>query len=113
MKIQHLSEILEGLKGKTPRRLVAVNAIDAHTIEAVAEAVKLGIVKGILTGDPEKIARTCSEIDVDINLFTIEAAASEEEAALKAATLVSNGQADLMMKGLISTDKYMRSLLNK
>lgn len=113
MKIQHLSEIFDVLKGKAPRRLVAVNAIDAHTIEAVAEAVKLGIVKGILTGDPEKIATACLEIGVDQNLFTIESATSEEEAALKAATLVSTGQADLMMKGLISTDKFMRALLNK
>jgi phosphate butyryltransferase len=113
MKIQHLSEIFDVLKGKAPRRLVAVNAIDAHTIEAVAEAVKLGIVKGILTGDPEKIATACLEIGVDQNLFTIESATSEEEAALKAATLVSTGQADLMMKGLITTDKFMRALLNK
>ncbi len=113
MKIQHLSEIFDVLKGKAARRLVAVNAIDAHTIEAVAEAVKLGIVKGILTGDPEKIATACLEIGVDQNLFTIESATSEEEAALKAATLVSTGQADLMMKGLISTDKFMRALLNK
>lgn len=113
MKIQHLSEIFDVLKGKAPRRLVAVNAIDAHTIEAVAEAVKLGIVKGILTGDPEKIATACLKIGVDQNLFTIESATSEEEAALKAATLVSTGQADLMMKGLISTDKFMRALLNK
>lgn len=113
MKIQHLSEIFDVLKGKAPRRLVAVNAIDAHTIEAVAEAVKLGIVKVILTGDPEKIATACLEIGVDQNLFTIESATSEEEAALKAATLVSTGQADLMMKGLITTDKFMRALLNK
>lgn len=113
MKIQHLSEIFDKLKGRPPRRLIAVNAVDAHTIEAVAEGVKAGIIEGILTGDPVKISKTCSEIGVDKDLFTIVACTSDDDAAQQAATLVANGKADLMMKGLLSTDKFMRALLNK
>jgi phosphate butyryltransferase len=40
-------------------------------------------------------------------------AATDTEAAAKAVALVRGGEGDLLMKGLLSTDKYMRAILNK
>jgi len=113
MEIRHLADILKALDGKPPITLVAVNAVDEHTLDAVNAAVDAGIVKAILTGDPEKIRATCSALNIAPEKFTIEPAASEDEAAQKAVGLVSSGKAGLMMKGLLSTDKYMRAILNK
>jgi phosphotransacetylase len=113
MRIEKLSDLFVELKGRPRKRLVVVNAVDEHTIEAVSQAVDMGIVEGILTGDPEVIIQTCKSIEINHGKFTIESAASEDEASLKAASLVAEGKADLMMKGLVSTDKFMRALLNK
>jgi phosphotransacetylase len=113
MRIEKLSDLFVELKGRPRKRLVVVNAVDEHTIQAVSQAVDMGIVEGILTGDPEVIIQTCKSIEINHGKFTIESAATEDEASLKAASLVAEGKADLMMKGLVSTDKFMRALLNK
>lgn len=113
MEIRHLNDILTELKGRSPKRLVAVNAVDDHTLDAVNTAVDGGIVEAVLTGDPDKIAGTCLSLGIDPGKFTIEPAPSEDLAAMKGVELVSSGKADIMMKGLLSTDKFMRAILNK
>lgn len=113
MKINQLSDLFAELKNKPRKRLVVVNGIDDHTIEAVSKAVDLGIVDGILTGDPAIIEKTCSQLNIDTGKFIIEPAENEGAAATKAAEMIRLGKANLMMKGLLSTDKFMRVLLNK
>ncbi|HPT31758.1 MAG TPA: phosphate acyltransferase, partial [Prolixibacteraceae bacterium] len=56
---------------------------------------------------------TCRKMGIDQGMFTIIPANSEEEAAVKGIELVASGQANILMKGLLSTDKYMRAILNK
>ncbi len=113
MGIEKLTDLVAALRGAPPRRLVAVNAVDDHTLDAVNAAVDQGIVQATLTGDPERIALTCASLGLDPGKFSVEPAATEEEAARKGVELVASGNADIMMKGLLSTDKYMRALLNK
>ncbi len=108
-----MNDILTELKGRSPKRLVAVNAVDDHTLDAVNTAVDGGIVEAVLTGDPDKITGTCLSLGIDPGKFTIEPAPSEDLAAMKGVELVSSGKADIMMKGLLSTDKFMRAILNK
>ena len=113
MGMNKLSDLYAELQGQARKRLVAVNAIDDHTVEAVNAAVDLGIVDGILTGNQAKIEAVCRQLGIDPGQFEIVPARNEDEAAAKAAALVSEGKAGLMMKGLLSTDKYMKALLNK
>lgn len=113
MEIRKLSELFTHLQTRSRKRLVAVNAVDEHTIEAVSQAIDMGIAEGILTGDPDRIHAVCIKLGIDPGKFTIEPAATEDEAAFRAAALLSEGKADLMMKGLLSTDKYLRALLSK
>ena len=51
MQITKLEQMLEVLKSRPKKRLVAAWAIDAHTIVAVSEAVGMGIIDAILVGD--------------------------------------------------------------
>lgn len=113
MKINQLSDIFTELKHKPRKRLVVVNGIDEHTIEAVSQAVDMGIVDGILTGEVNRIENTCRILNIDMGKFIIEPAENESSAATKAARMISTGKANLMMKGLLSTDKFMKVLLNK
>ena len=113
MSITKLDQIIELVKTRPQKRLVAAYANDAHTIEAVHNAVKMGIVKATLVGDEATIKEVCKNNNIDANDFTIIQEADENKAAAKACDLINSGEGDILMKGLLSTDKYMRAILNK
>ena len=113
MSITKLDQVIELVKTRPQKRLVAAYANDAHTIEAVHNAVKMGIVKATLVGDEATIKEVCKANNIDVNDFTIVQEADENKAAAKACELINNGEGDILMKGLLSTDKYMRAILNK
>jgi phosphotransacetylase len=113
MPITKLEQMFEILKSKPKKRLVAAYAIDAHTIEAVNAAVDLGIIEGILVGTKSEIEKVCKAEGIDVNKFQIVDESDEMKATMKAVSLINEGKADFIMKGLVSTDKYMRAILNK
>lgn len=111
--ITHLEQMIEAARAKTRKRIVAAYANDSHTIEAVNHAIDLGIVEGTLVGDEATIMNVCRELNIDPGKFKIIQEADEQKAARKAVELIVNGEGDILMKGLVSTDKYMRAILNK
>lgn len=113
MGITKLDQIVELVKTKGKKRLVAAFANDAHTIEAVNEAVEKGIIEATLTGDTETIKKVCAELNIDFGKFKIVQEADETKAAKLAVKLINDGEGDILMKGLVSTDKYMRAILDK
>ncbi|NTW24167.1 MAG: phosphate butyryltransferase [Lentimicrobium sp.] len=113
MAITKLDQMFEVLKSKTKKRLVAAYANDSHTIEAVSEAVDKGIIDGILVGDEETMRKVCTQLGVDPGKFKLVHEPNESKAAVVAVKLINDGQGELLMKGLVSTDKYMKAILNK
>lgn len=113
MAITKLEQIFDVVHLKGKKRLVAAYANDSHTIGAVSMAVDMGIVDGVLVGDEATIKRVCEEEKIDVKKFRIVQEADEMKAASKAVELINKGEGDILMKGLVSTDKYMRAILNK
>lgn len=113
MSITKLDQIIDYVKTKPQKRLVAAYANDAHTIEAVHNAVKMDIVKATLVGDEATIKSVCAANNINPADFTIIQEADENKAAAKACELINAGEGDILMKGLLSTDKYMHAILNK
>jgi phosphate butyryltransferase len=113
MAITRLEQMLEAVKSKPKKRLAAAFANDAHTIEAVHDAVQRGIVDATLVGDEPTIREKCGELGIDPARFVIVHEPVDAKAAAKAVALVRSGDCQILMKGLVSTDKYMRAILNK
>jgi len=113
MEIRKLDQMFDVLATRTKKRLVAAWAIDAHTIMAVAQAVQKGIVEAILVGDEARIKEVCREHNIDSGIFKIEHSENDLTAAARAVELINQGRGDFLMKGLLSTDRYMRAILNK
>ena len=113
MKVDKLDQLFDILRTKTKKRLVAAFANDSHTIEAVSMAVDMGIVDGILVGDEATIKKVCAEHNINPSKFKIVQEVDEMKAAHKAVDLINKGEGDVLMKGLVSSDKYMRAILNK
>ncbi|WP_243293585.1 bifunctional enoyl-CoA hydratase/phosphate acetyltransferase [Geothrix mesophila] len=113
MRINTLDDLLRAVKDRPRKRLVVAWANDAHTLEAVNAAVEAGLVEAILVGDEPVMVKVCGEQGMAKERFRMVHAATDTEAADKAVAMVRFGEADLLMKGLLSTEKYMKAILNK
>ncbi len=113
MPITKLDQMFDSLKNRPKKRLVAACANDSHTVLAAYEGINMGIIDAILVGDENIIIDVCKSQNIDPSAFKIVHEPVETKAAVKAVTLINNGEGDFLMKGLLSTDKYMRAILNK
>ncbi len=111
--IRTLDELVTELQGAPPRRLAVAAGQDPHTIQAAARAAGEKIAHVTLVGDRERIAGLCRQQGLDVELFTVLHETDPAKASAWARDMVRDGQADVLMKGLIGTEKYMRLILDK
>ena len=111
--MKHLQEIVEAAQARGRKRLAVAYGQDSHTIEAVYDAYKEGLAEPILFGDKAVIEQVCNELGIDSTIFTIVDEKNDVKAATLAVKAVAEGEADILMKGTLPTDKYMRAILNK
>ena len=112
--ITSFSDVFADLKEKGIRKkMVAAWAVDEHTIEAASKAVDLGFVSATLVGDAKLINDVCEKNGIDASKFEIIGNPDELKAVAQAVQLVHDGEGDVLMKGLCSTDKFLRAILNK
>lgn len=111
--ITSLAGLLESLRD-APSRTVAVAAgEDPNSIGAAAAAAAQDIAKVILVGDRGKIEALCREQGLDAGVFAIVDVPDMKEAAVRARDLVRDGEAEVLMKGLVGTADYMKAILDK
>lgn len=111
--IKKLEDIVVAARDGGRRRLIVAYGQDLHTIEAVSDAVDMGIVEATLIGDPEQIALVCASAGIDVGKFKIIAESVDVKCVETGVRMVACGDGDVLMKGLVSTDKYMRGILNR
>ena len=113
MTIKKLSDLLEQQGDNKLKTIVVVCANDEHTITAIDQAVKHKIVKAILIGNETVINTVCVQSEIDPASFTIMHQPNDDLAAQLAVMIINRGEGDILMKGLINTDKFMKAILNK
>lgn len=113
MAVKSLDEMLETVKKSKNRRVAVACGNDPHTIEASEKAVKENVVDVTLIGNKHRIEEVAKKKGVDLTLFDIIDEKDEWKAGKKAVLMVRNKEADILMKGLISTSTYMKLILNK
>lgn len=107
-------EIYAELQGRGSRkRMIAAWGVDSHTIAAAAKAVEAGLADVTLVGDEELIAQACKAEGVDASSFTVIHNSNELASVAQAVQMIRDGEGDFLMKGLCSTDKFLRAVLNK
>ena len=112
--ITSFNDLFAELKAKgICKKMVAAWAVDEHTIDAASKATDLGIIKATLVGDRDMIAGVCDGLGIDIAKFDIVDVKDELKAVSEAVRMVHDGEGDVLMKGLCSTDKFLRAILNK
>ncbi len=98
--------------GKKTRVAVAV-AEDSNTLGALARAANEGFVHPILIGSKERIKSLPETALLPRDGYQIIDIADHETATKEAVRLVKSGEADVLMKGLVGTDKFLKEVLNK
>lgn len=109
--LQQMEEMVLTLKKK--RRIAVAWAQDTNTIGAVSKAVERGFIEAILIGKTSEIRKTCLSEGIDDRLFTLVESENENQAAVDAVSLAKKGEADIVMKGLVGTDKFLRAVMDK
>ena len=111
--IKSFEEVLEKVKNQKTKTVAVAVAQDEPVLEAIDDARKANIANAILVGDEEKIREIAKKINMDIIKYEIVNEPDNKKAALKAVELTSTGKADMVMKGLLDTANFLRSVLNK
>lgn len=95
------------------KRMVAAWGVDSHTVAAAGKAAMLGLVDVTLVGDENRIAEACREEGMDMSIFKVVHNPDELSSVSAAVNMIREGEGDFLMKGLCSTDKFLRAILNK
>lgn len=112
--IRSFDELLAHLKQVNSRRKMAVaNAVDAHTLEAVMMAVEQGIIEAYLIGDVASIESPLLYENTLSPYVHIVDVPEVKAATIEAVRMVHDGEADILMKGLVNTDVLLRAILDK
>lgn len=111
--IKHLSQLVDLAKNKRKRKVAVAAAGDHHVLEAVQNACLEGIIEPILIGDSEIIKKICAELKFDLEGIKIIDEKDNYKACLTATRIIGEGDADILMKGLVSSGVLLKAVLNK
>lgn len=112
--IRTLDQMVEKVKQSGIKKRIAVAyAQDQNTIGAINQAVDDGFVEALMIGDKEKIIEVAKNEGIDASKFTIIDVKGDVASANEAVRMVKEGEADVLMKGLVGTDKFLKAVLNK
>lgn len=113
MKIKNFDDMIKSIHDFPKRKVAVAVGQDYAAIEAIMRAEKEDLADGVFVGDQEKIERKAKEMNLDLSLAEIIHVEDDHDAAHEAVKLVSSGKCDVLMKGKIHTDDFLRAVLNK
>jgi phosphate butyryltransferase len=113
MVLKSLSDLRNVVAGGTVRKLVLAAAQDQHSLGAVIRAWKDNVIEPILIGDEKGIRDICASYNYDITGVRIIHEADMDKAVEISVRMVSNKEADVLMKGKVGTSTLLKCALNK
>jgi len=94
-------------------RIAVAWAHDTFTAGAIARAVNGGFAEALMIGKKSEIEQTCHSVNINPSIFTIINVENDTDAASVAVKMTRSGEADIVMKGLVSTDKFLKAVMDK
>ncbi len=101
------------LELKKKHRISVAWAQDSNTLGALHKAVSRGFAEAILIGNIKEIVALCKIASIDPEIFVMQEAKNEADASVQAVALAKSGNTDIVMKGLVGTDKFLRAVMDK
>ena len=108
-----LSDLYQ-LAKKTGKKKVAVAvAHDEHCLEAVYAVMQKGIIDAILVGNEKKIKEIALKLKLDLSNAVIINEEIDVNAVKRAVKFVRDKEADILMKGNVTSAMFLRGVLDK
>ena len=111
--IKNLADLFSTVLQRPKRTLVVVSANDNHSVEAAYNAVTSGLISARLIGDENIIKKICTEENFDLARLDIIHQPDDRLAAALAVEMIRKKEGDILMKGLIPTDQFIKAILDK
>jgi len=111
--VTKIEDIFTLCKEKGKRIIAVACAEDTEVLKAVEKAREIGLIEAILIGNSEEINSLLKNLGIKEQNYEIIDERDVKKAALIAAKLVSEGKAQILMKGLIGTADFLKAVLKK
>lgn len=111
--MRSFNDVIRYAKERGPKTISVACSQDKEVLIAVDMAKKEGIANAILVGDIEKTNNIANELNIDLSGYDLIDEKDLTQASLKAVSLVSEGKADMVMKGLVDTSIILKAVLDK
>ncbi|MDT8302025.1 MAG: phosphate acyltransferase, partial [Sedimentisphaerales bacterium] len=111
--MKKLSEIVAAVNDYPVKRVAVAAAEDLTVIEAIKAATDKNVATAILIGDEKTIRTYAEQTGLHLSKNDVIHEPVPEKAALCAAHIVSSGKADVLMKGHIHTDDFLRAVIDQ
>lgn len=111
--MRSFNDVIKYAKERGPKTISVACSQDKEVLMAVDIAKREGIAKAILVGDIEKTKSIANELNIDLSEYELIEEKDLSKASLKAVSLVSEGKADMVMKGLVDTSIILKAVLDK
>ncbi len=113
MSSDQIIERAQEISRKGKRKMVAVaGASDVDVLGALSSANTDGILDATLFGDRDKINKCAAGGEVDISKFDIVHNNDASGATYEAVKMAAEGNADVIMKGFVSTSGLLKTVLS-
>lgn len=111
--IQDFTELRNRLQNAPARTLAVAAAADDQVLRAVDQAVAAGWCQAILVGDEPQIRSLLSQQGLTDRGYAFVQEADPVTACRRAVSLVREGQAQVLMKGLVDTALILKAVLDR
>lgn len=113
MVISGFDQLKSRLHGVPPRTAVVAAAHDAHTLQAVFQAQKDGLILPLLVGRRTDIRSISASLGYVLSEEQIVDADGEEDCAAKAVALIRAGRGGMLIKGMLQTGTLLKAVVHK
>ncbi len=99
-------------RGTTPTVAVPM-ANNPEVLGCIRVAVESGLARFVLIGPRDEVIRLAQDHEVDLGSATLVHETDPVSACARAASMAARGEAQVLMKGLVQTADFVRSILNR
>lgn len=106
------NSLIKQVENLPPARLSVAQADDRDIILTIKEGVDRKIIQPYLFGNQKLIEKYMNQVGLskeDVEIINTEG----RDASKKAVKLVSSGEADILMKGMVATSSFLKEVVNR
>ena len=107
------ASLLADAKARPKMHVAVAAAAGPLPLQSIKDALSHDLIDATLFGDPDQIATHAKAAGLDLGRVTVEAATSDQEAANMATKACAEGRTDILMKGALHTDVFMKAAVSR